>query len=169
MDSPARSDLAAPVAACRRSDALASALHELYAQADRVLGEQGLRCLGGGACCRFDLAGHRLYVSSGELSLLLSAPPADPARARRLRCPWQSGPRCVARSVRPLGCRTFFCDAGAAGPRRKLHERLHAEIRRLHDTLGLPYLYGDLTEWIVQLEGDEASGADERRQGSFLR
>jgi Fe-S-cluster containining protein len=36
-----------------------------------------LQCLAGGNCCRFDLVGHRLYVSAGELALLtLELPPA---------------------------------------------------------------------------------------------
>jgi hypothetical protein len=52
------------------------------AQADR----SGARCLGGGACCRFDLVEHRLYLTLGELALLTQPPLPDLAPAARRRC-----------------------------------------------------------------------------------
>jgi Fe-S-cluster containining protein len=31
------------------------------------------------------------------------------------QCPYQEGNRCTARTVRPLGCRTYYCDPDARG------------------------------------------------------
>ena len=44
-------------------------------------GEARPQCLGGGACCRFDLMGHRVYLSTGELALLGRTDPPAPERA----------------------------------------------------------------------------------------
>ncbi len=101
-------------------------------------------CLGGGACCRFDLAGHRLYASTLELAGLCRETVVDPARALRGRCPFQLGPRCMARTWRPLGCRTYFCRAGAERI-AAAHEAVHARIRALHETFGLTYRYVEVT------------------------
>lgn len=108
-------------------------------------------CLGGGACCRFDMASHRLYVSAGELALLLAAPPADPSRTQRRRCPWQQGPRCIARDFRPLGCRTFFCRPHVTNGQNESYEKNHSLIRRLHQRHCLPYAYAELMAAITQL------------------
>lgn len=101
-------------------------------------------CRACGTCCDFAAAGHRLYVTTGELALLSLAPPAD-AAPPPLRCPYQDGPACAARELRPLGCRTYFCDGPSTDRCRELHERLHAEIRRLHGRRTIPYHYVELT------------------------
>jgi Fe-S-cluster containining protein len=124
-------------------------LVELYSQVDRAVSRLDLSCLGGGACCRFDLAGHRLYVTPMELSLLASHPPMTASQP--LRCPYQLGPRCGARPVRPLGCRVFFCRGEPAG--RDVYEHHHRRIRRLHVRHGVPYRYVELSGALRQLLG----------------
>ncbi|MCK4601070.1 MAG: hypothetical protein KAU28_01305, partial [Phycisphaerae bacterium] len=130
---------------------LMSELRRIYRCVDEAVAALGGRCLGGGACCKFDLVRHRLYLSTGELALLTVEPPPKPQRALTRRCPYQLGPRCLARARRPLGCRTFFCEKTLEGLSRQWYETFHGEIRRLHETHCLPYGYADLGASLVQL------------------
>ena len=38
----------------------------------------------------------------------------------------------------------FFCDASAAAWQNEQYERFHADLKRLHERLGVPYFY---VEW----------------------
>lgn len=135
----------AAVEACRADATAIRELRGLYRRADAAVAATGAACLGGGACCKFDLAAHRLFVTTAELALLSMRPPPRLERCGRRRCPYQRGPRCTARRRRPLGCRTYFCDASRAETLRKIHETFHGEVRRLHRRRGIPYVYLELT------------------------
>jgi Fe-S-cluster containining protein len=141
------------VAACRRDPAMMSAVWEVLREADRAAAELGAVCLGGGACCKFDLFGHRLYVTPGELAVLTDGdgPPGDADRARLRLCPYQLGPACRAYHRRPLGCRLFFC-RGAAGARlAEQAEPFHESLRSAHKNLCHPYAYAELPAMFLQL------------------
>ena len=126
-------------------DPFLDALTDLYARLGAEIDAAGATCDGCGACCDFARAGHRLYVSTGELALLTrQTPPADGARGP-LRCPYQLAARCAARASRPLGCRIFFCTPPADSWCEDLYERYHRAIRALHDAHHLPYTYVELT------------------------
>jgi hypothetical protein len=129
-------------------DALA-ALTDLYQQLDTTLADSDARCLGGGTCCRFDLAGHRLYVTTLELALFMRQPPTGPIVP--LRCPYQRGPHCHARTVRSLGCRTYFCRSPEL---TDLYETYHQAIAHLHDQYAIPYLYVELTSGLAACTPD---------------
>ncbi len=129
---------------CRRCPDLLAELTELCRQVDACVAETGVACLGGGACCRFDLASHRLYVSTAELAALTQqAPAVSPAEPGR--CAYQLGPRCMARGRRPLGCRTYFCNYVNNQALQATYERFHRLLRRLHERLAVPYHYFELT------------------------
>lgn len=128
--------------ACEALPPALDALVSLYRELERSRPPGRPRCLGGGACCRFDLAGHRLYASTLELALLTTAPMADASRCGRGRCPYQLGPRCTARERRPLGCRLYFCGPGEATLDA---ESWHGRVRDLHDRFQLTYVYQELT------------------------
>jgi len=135
-------------------------LAALYGRLQRQANARNVQCMGGGCCCRFDLAGHRLYVSTGELAMLALAAPPYPQRSAKMRCPYQQGPRCLARERRPLGCRLFFCRS-EPGQSQQQYERYHRLIRRLHDRAGLEYRYLELTSALLRLsetQGPPASG-----------
>ena len=146
-------DLPAGIDLCRRDEGLLEGLRKIYEEADRAVGDAGGVCMGGGMCCKFDLFDHRLYVSSGELALLTLEPPPAPQRAIARRCPYQVGPGCSAYPRRPLGCRVFFCrkKVGRARDIQRLYERLHLQIRRLHQSRWRPYAYADLPRMMMQL------------------
>lgn len=125
-------------------------LDSIYDEADRIIGQAGGTCLGGGACCRFDLAEHRVWLTTAELSQLVSVPPHCENR-NDLRCPYQRGPDCTARPRRPLGCRTFFCKPADQAKMHEIHEALHRRIARLHETHCIPYAYAEMTDAMRQL------------------
>jgi hypothetical protein len=133
-----------------RTDALIQ-LKEIYQRVDRLVAALGPLCLGGGCCCKFDVAGHRLYLSIPELAILIEQPPPALAQARQLRCPYQIGPRCAARPRRSLGCRVFFCDDRLADGLQNIYEMAHGEIRSLAQNLCLPYSYVELTKSLLQI------------------
>jgi len=119
----------------------------LYDQLQCEIDRRRPLCLISGRCCRFDEYGHRLYVTTAELAAFVQAlgdrpiPPVAPGSAA---CPFQVGKLCGVHPIRPLGCRIFFCDATAADWQRDLYERLHADLKRLHEELAIPYAY---VEW----------------------
>ena len=149
---------APPRRAIALSPSLTEAMASLYRHVDAAVEALRPVCLGGGSCCRFDHAGHRLYVTELELRYLLAVKRADPARAARQRCPYQFGPRCCAREHRPLGCRTYFCKLSGAAAKavEALHEPFHEQLVRLHAIEGVPYRY---VEWTAALaNGDREFG-----------
>ena len=147
---PAAGTLARAVSVARRTQGFCEELLRLYERVDSELAAGGARCYGGGACCRFDLMGHRVYASTGELAILTGEPPPE-RPPTPLRCPYQLGPRCRAHPRRPLGCRVFFCRTGPDDLSSETYERFHRRIRGLHDRFGVPYLYAELTAALEQL------------------
>ena len=144
LDSNDPQDLARAVVLCAQDDSFLQAILDVYESIDRPGPDGQPICLGGGACCRFDLFDHRLYVTLGELALLGRTEPPCPDRMERKRCPYQQGPRCMARENRPLGCRVFFCRQGASSDRTALYESAHNDIQLLHARHNLPYAYVEL-------------------------
>ena len=156
--------LARAVRMARRSPDLIDELRRLYERLDSELAAQGARCLGGGACCPFDLMGHRVYASTGELAILTEDALPSQRRSAALPYPYQIGPRCLAHARRPLECRVFFCRPGPDDHSSQTYERFHRRIRRAHDRFGVPYVYAELTAALEQLvAGPEGSAAPPRR------
>jgi len=112
-------------------------------------------CLASGRCCAFREHGHRLYLTGLEaawtwMDLARRCEPLPDAAARsyaleHMRCPLLRDGLCGAHASRPSGCRVYFCDRAAQQWQPDLMERLHGQVRALHDAHGIPYEYG---EWI---------------------
>jgi Fe-S-cluster containining protein len=141
--------LAERIATCQADEGFLRALRNLYVAADAAVAARGLSCKACGDCCDFARAGHRLYVSTGELALLVQTPPPQPPLEGR--CPYQVNGRCTVRTRRALGCRLFFCDPAEREESREIYEAYHGRIRQLHDAHGLPYAYTELTAALVEL------------------
>ncbi|MFP4054078.1 MAG: hypothetical protein ACLFV7_09465 [Phycisphaerae bacterium] len=138
------------IARIQGSPLVLRALMDVYAAVDAEVASRGAACEGDGRCCRFDLVGHRLYVSPVELALLTLEEPPAPQQATRLRCPYQVGAACTARRRRPLGCRTYFCCEDSTWS-NELYEGYHARIRQIHDRAELDYWYSELTASVAGL------------------
>lgn len=139
------------VGRCREDVGFLDALRGVYRSVDEAVNRRGALCLGGGACCRFDLMGHRLMLSTGELALLTLRPPPGGRGAGLLPCAYQHGPRCTVRDRRPLGCRVYFCRAEWEDFCHQAYEASHERIRRLHERHALPYAYVELTAALNEL------------------
>ncbi len=66
----------------------------------------------------------------------------DPRRADA--CPFQKNNTCTVHTIRPMGCRIYFCQEGTDQWQQSLYEAFHTRLRALHERLDLPYLY---IEW----------------------
>lgn len=104
-----------------------------------------------GRCCRFDEFGHRLYVTTLELATFLHdvAVRQSAAGWGGSGCPFQRDKLCTVHTIRPFGCRIFFCDASSTAWQNAMYERFHSELKSLHDQLDVPYFY---VEWRQALE-----------------
>jgi len=135
--------------ASRRAEALAS-VDDLYRDVQTEIDRRRPLCVVSGRCCRFDEFGHRLYVTTLELAHFLHHLPPAHARATNPRgCPFQLQKLCTVHSFRPFGCRIFFCDATSTDWQHHMYERFHGDLKRLHETLEVPYYY---IEWRQALE-----------------
>lgn len=78
----------------------------------------------------------------------LSLPQVEAARSRG-DCPFLVDRLCSVHTVKPLGCRVYFCDPSAQAWQQDLSEQALASIRAIHDRHGIEYRYG---EWRGMLE-----------------
>jgi len=117
-------------------------VEQVYARLAAELAETGLTCRACGRCC--DLVGnrYRLYLSTLELGLILDRLGID-------RLPPQQGGRCgfqapdghcTIHAVRPLGCRTFFCEAEGEHLNH-LYEKYLKQLKRLAEKWGCDWNY----------------------------
>ena len=142
-------------------DDLLLAIGCIYTQLQDAIDLQKPRCDASGRCCRFEEYGHRLFITTAEMAVFLtvtdSAGKAAHAPAGlRGDCPYQIGQLCTVHATRPFGCRVFFCDPSADEWQHQQYERAHAQIKSLHDSLGIPYFY---VEWREALGCVAASGS----------
>jgi Fe-S-cluster containining protein len=120
------------------------AILAVYEKLEAEVATQRPLCVLSGRCCRFDEFGHRLFVTTMELAVFLSDLPVKDWPTNPAGCPFQVGKMCGVHGIRPFGCRMFFCDETSTDWQRQAYERFHGEIKRLHETHQVPYVY---LEW----------------------
>jgi Fe-S-cluster containining protein len=127
---------------------IVAALEQTRSELAGRIHTRGPVCEMSGRCCNFDAYGHRLYVTGLEIAWLLSTAAAPSLWQSRLTptaaCPFQVERRCSIHTIRPLACRSFFCQLGTEDWQQQLHEEFLGSLRRLHDRFALPYRY---MEW----------------------
>jgi Fe-S-cluster containining protein len=135
------------------------AVTDLYAELSRRIDVRKPRCDASGRCCRFEEFGHRLYVTTIELAAFLGTKTEVrsqkseglPVVGQGGACPFQEGGLCSVHAIRPFGCRMFFCDETSTEWQHAQYEELHAELKRLHERLGVPYHYIEWREALRRL------------------
>ena len=156
-----------------------AAIRALYADLDAAVAERGPVCNASGRCCRFEEFGHRLYVTGLEIAWFLQeagsrasavgdatqqaahqdlplqqlASASEP-QTLTPNCPYQIDGLCSTHTIRPLGCRVFFCEEGTEDWQQDTTERFLDRLKQLHTEHDLPYAY---MEWRAGLA--EAAGA----------
>ncbi|MCP4246678.1 MAG: hypothetical protein GY778_06485 [bacterium] len=152
-------ELALEVLRFADDDGLAERMEAFYAEVDAAVAAQAPGCVNRGDCCRFDDYGHRLYVTTIELTYFLRGL-RDQWRSPDSgnTCPFHVDGLCVARSHRPMGCRVFFCDPASQGQQHAEYERRLAELKTISEACGVDYRY---VEWLSALRcvGPAVAGA----------
>lgn len=115
-------------------------LEALYREVDSEVRALGVGCWVRGDCCDFDRSEHKLYATSLEVLHVREKHPR-PLGVESSLCPFWKDGRCTERERRPLGCRTYFCDARHREPLQALHERCHVRLRRIAEAHGLRWSY----------------------------
>lgn len=137
--------------AAARSDVVA-AVRTLYAEVQTEIDARRPLCVMSGRCCRFEEFGHRLFVTTMELAAFVADLPDQPiAPWDGTGCPFQVAKLCTVHTIRPFGCRMFFCDSTSTQWQNEQYERFHAELKRLHESLGVPYVYLEWRDALRQL------------------
>lgn len=132
-----------------RDEYLCAELEAIYDEVRREVASNKPVCVASGRCCRFEEYGHRLYVTGFEaaytLARLTSALTRGALDAAKEAggCPFQVENLCTVHAIKPLGCRTYYCDETAQEWQKDLTERMLGKIRALHDRHGLEYRYGE--------------------------
>lgn len=134
-------------------------LEVIYAELDALLAAVRPVCIARGVCCRFEEADHVLYATALEADYAAHRHPEAPAPEAEGRCPYHVRGRCTAREGRPLGCRTYFCDAGFTDAMEAVHERLLGEIRAIERDLGYPASYAPFPALLADRGVGEGGGA----------
>jgi Fe-S-cluster containining protein len=134
--------------ASRRPEVLA-AVRTFYDDVQKSIDARRPVCAVSGRCCRFEEFGHRLYVTTIELAHFVRSHAGDVVNAwDGTGCPFQRAKLCTVHTIRPFGCRMFFCDATSTQWQNDAYERFHARLKGLHEELNVPYFY---VEWRVAL------------------
>jgi Fe-S-cluster containining protein len=132
--------------------AVCQAATDLYREIEVEVARRKPVCAVSGRCCKFDEFGHRLYVTTIELATFLHEYLDRPLNRLRQAaaawdgksCPFQSDRLCDVHTMRPMGCRMFFCDASSNQWQNEQYEKFHGRLKRLHESLAVPYAY---LEW----------------------
>jgi Fe-S-cluster containining protein len=133
-----------------------SIVRDLYARLQAQIDERKPICIASGRCCRFEEYGHRLYVTTIELAAFLNqlqqTIPPPTLTSQPGGCPFQIGKLCGVHAIRPFGCRVFFCDPTAESWQNEQYEQFHAELKRLHEELAIPYFYVEWRQALTALD-----------------
>ena len=120
------------------SNAVLRKLAEFYAQVDEQIKNEPVRCRQCGECCDFRTNGFRLYTLELERALILR----ETGRSLELcdgKCSALKDGRCSIHPVRPLGCRTQFCDECVD----EIYERAKERIQQMERECNISYAYRD--------------------------
>jgi len=138
----------------------AAQLESIYADAARAIADRAPACWASGRCCNFDAFGHRLYTTGLEAAYCVDrwnqrettplTVGAVNAAVARGGCPFQQSNLCHAHDIKPLACRLFFCDRTADEWQSATLERLHAEIKAIHND-SIPYEYAEWRTLLARL------------------
>ena len=130
--------------------------HRLYVTTIELAAFSGQLPAAAAGTARFETAGTRggLALPQWRVDAAVqpivpvAAPTDDGTPSTATSCPFQSNNLCGVHEIRPFGCRMFFCDPLATEWQKGLYERFHADIKALHESLGVPYFY---VEWRAAL------------------
>ena len=116
-------------------------LRELYRRLDEDLAKLGVECRACGRCCNFHQAAYTLYASGPELALVERESSMPFAIKADGTCGFQEGKHCTIRAVRPLGCRTSFCEEPSRRQQQELYETYLRRLKKMASRFNLAWTY----------------------------
>ena len=145
-------ELAEAVGAAATRQDVRQAVEAVYQDVAAAVEARRPKCVISGRCCRFEEYGHRLYVTTLELAAFVQGYEQEGwdsvTNWDGTGCPFQVSKLCGVHSIRPFGCRIYFCDATSTQWQQEAYERFHGRLKQLHESLGVPYFY---VEWRAAL------------------
>lgn len=120
----------------------------VYEQVEAAIAAAQPRCTVSGRCCRFSEYGHTLFLSHLEAEILLTAAPDYPRPVTRDSCPFQVNGLCTVRSIRPLGCRIYFCDPHYQERMGEIAEQAIAALKQIANEFGTGWQYAPLHHFL---------------------
>jgi len=127
-------------------------VEDVYVGLAAEIARQKPLCVMSGRCCHFETYGHRLYVTTLELAAFVSQyDKVTKDKWNGQGCPFQVSRMCGVHASRPFGCRVYFCDMNSDAWQREVYERFHVRIKRLHESLAIPYFYVEWRDALRQL------------------
>mgnify|MGYP001828755906 CR=1 FL=1 len=144
-----------------KCDEIDAGIRSLYDDLAAVVAERRPVCNASGRCCKFEAYGHRLYVTGLEITWFLGGVSGKNQEASKdlassnqslsltqlapaPNCPYQINGLCSTHTIRPLGCRAFFCEEGTEAWQQDTTEHFLERLKKLHLEHDLPYAY---MEW----------------------
>lgn len=112
----------------------------MYRDVDREIEELGVTCWTRGLCCDFDTVDHVLFASGLEVAAVRERHPGPFAPGSAL-CPFWKDRLCTLRDLRPLGCRTYFCDERFRPGLEGIYEKHYARLKEIAVRHRLPWSY----------------------------
>lgn len=143
------------------------AVADLYVRLDEAVAARGPTCWVSGRCCQFDTFGHRLYVTGLEIAWVLRRSLNSITTSAVMdSCVFQTNGLCSIHTIRPMGCRVFFCQQGTQDWQHALYETFLSELRQLHEAHGLPYRYLEWRAGLAEaLKSSAARNTDNTSRG----
>ncbi|MCA9300822.1 MAG: YkgJ family cysteine cluster protein [Phycisphaerales bacterium] len=128
-----------------RDPAISSALDAFYDALRLEIEALAPVCVASGKCCHFEAYEHRLFVTGLEAATTAVRLESRPALSAldEPGCPFQVGRLCSVHTIRPFGCRVYYCDPKARDWMEDASERYLRAIRALHEAHDLTYHYGE--------------------------
>lgn len=119
------------------------ALASVYQRLDTELAALGAVCRGCGACCNFRHGQYILYASELEIEYIRDSLRREAQRSLPDSgvCPFLQRGKCKVHPVRPLGCRTFFCDPTYKVNESALYEKYRSMVAAISEKFGIPWNY----------------------------
>lgn len=122
----------------------------MYDEVDRKIAKGGYSCSNCKECCNFEISGLSLFVTNIEFEYFRMN--TDKIRIPEGNiCPYlDKEDGCSVRNIRPLGCRTFFCNPSDEIELSEIYEEALAKIKAFVEKNHLEYSYN---LWLNDLKG----------------
>ena len=113
---------------------------EIYRWIDEQVAQFGGSCKACGNCCDFEVFGHRLYVTTPELTHFQHTVGPEIKEMQADVCPYRIDGKCSVYPYRFSGCRIFSC-GGDSRQESLLSEKVVRKLKSLCTTYNIPYYY----------------------------